>query len=251
LRFFIVPPIWQRWWFIVLAVAVIAFAAYSLYRYRVAQLLKLERVRTRIAADLHDDIGANLSLIAMLSEVARRQLRSPDKQMKEWFETIATTSRDTVDAMSDIVWAVNPKRDQLNDLISRMRRFAEDLLAARGIEWEFNAQDLDGKLKLEADQRREIFLIFKEMINNVTRHSGCSSVSIDLAVSKGNLVLEVTDNGKGLNGNEASDGTGLSSMRGRAVRLGGELVIESNIGTSVTLTVPIERSTRNNGRARH
>jgi ligand-binding sensor domain-containing protein/signal transduction histidine kinase len=245
-RFQIVPPIWLRAWFIALVALIIAFALYSLYRYRVSQLLRLERIRTRIATDLHDDIGANLSLIAMLSEVARRKLDSGDAQLKQWFETIATTSRDTVDSMSDIVWAINPNRDQLGDLTRRMRRFAEDASAAQNVTLRFNAPDLDRNMKLEADQRREIFLIFKEMINNAMRHSGCSSVNVDLAVSKRRLALRVTDDGRGLNGSDAGEGTGLGSMRGRASRLGGDFVIESaaGLGTTVKLDVPVVHTGR-------
>ena len=242
-QFRILPPIWERWWFIALSIAVVALAIYSLYRYRVAQLIKLERVRTRIAADLHDDIGANLSLIAMLSEVARGQLRADDLRLKEWLSTIATTSRDTVDAMSDIVWAVNPKRDQLRDLTRRMRRFADDIFAARNIEFAFHSPESDRDIKLGADLRREVFLIFKETINNVVRHSGCSSAGVKLRVEAGWLVLEVSDNGQGMDVTELNEGTGLVSMSARANRLGGSFKANSmnGSGTIVTLKVPLDQ----------
>jgi ligand-binding sensor domain-containing protein/signal transduction histidine kinase len=240
-QFRILAPIWQRWWFIALAVIIAGLAIYALYRYRVAQLLNLERVRTRIASDLHDDIGANLSLIAMLSEVARRQLPPKDRQLKEWFETIAATSRDTVDSMSDIVWAINPKRDHLSDLTRRMRRFADDIFAAQNVDFRFDAPELDRNVKLGADVRREVFLIFKETINNAVRHSGCSSVDVDLTVGGGWLELKVRDDGRGLDGTEATQGTGLTSMEARAYKLGGSFDVVSNNGdgTSVTLRVPV------------
>jgi Predicted periplasmic ligand-binding sensor domain len=106
--FTILHPVWQRWWFLALGGAFVGLIAYALYRYHVARLLDLERVRTRIATDLHDDIGANLSLIAMASEVARRQSREDDQQMTEALSLISGTSRELVDSMGDIVWAVNP-----------------------------------------------------------------------------------------------------------------------------------------------
>src|SRR5262249_18729189 len=133
------PPVWREWWFLALVAVSLGFGVYAAYRVRVTRLLELERVRTRLATDLHDDIGANLSLIAMVSEVARGHVQRDDQKLRDWFSTIASTSRDTVDAMSDIVWAVNPKRDQLRDLTQRMRRFAEDIFAARNIELEFDA----------------------------------------------------------------------------------------------------------------
>lgn len=239
-QFRILPPIWQRWWFIALAATVVGLAFYSLYRYRVAQLVKLERVRTRIASDLHDDIGANLSLIAMLSEVARGQLPGDDSRLKEWLSTIAGTSRDTVDSMSDIVWAVNPRRDHLRDLTRRMRRFADDILAAVNIELQFRTPEASPDLKLGADLRREIFLIFKESINNVARHSGCTVVSVDLNIEGGWLVLTITDDGRGIDERQITEGTGLGSMRQRAQRLGGNFEVSSTNGKGliVILRVP-------------
>jgi ligand-binding sensor domain-containing protein/signal transduction histidine kinase len=241
-QFRILPPIWQRWWFITLAALGIGLIMYALYRQRLRRLLELERVRTRIATDLHDDIGANLSLIAMLSEVSRTQVPGGDTRLKEWLDTIAATSRDTVDSMSDIVWAVNPKRDHLRDLTRRMRRFAEDMCAARNIELEFRVPAETGRdIKLGADLRREIFLIFKETINNAVRHSRCTAASATLRIENGALVLEVNDNGQGLSVSGAVEGTGLDSMRLRAERLGGsfEVVSGEAAGVRVNLRVPL------------
>jgi signal transduction histidine kinase len=216
------------------------------HRQRVGRLVELERVRTRIATDLHDDIGANLSLIAMLSEVARGFLKNDDRRMKDWFSTIATTSRDTVDAMSDIVWAVNPKRDQLSDLTQRMRRFAEDILGARDIALNFRAPELERDLKVGADLRREVFLIFKETINNTVRHSQCTASEVELKVARGWLVLQMSDNGRGFDLKGTSEGNGLASMRQRAQKLGGTLDVSSpnGQGTSVTLRAPLDHRGR-------
>ncbi len=245
-QFRILRPIWQRWWFLTFAAVFVGLVIYAAHRLRVARLVELERVRTRIATDLHDDIGANLSLIAMLSEVARGNLQRDDLRMKEWFSTIAATSRDTVDAMSDIVWAVNPKRDHLRDLTQRMRRFAEDIFGARGVELEFRVPETGRDLKVGADLRREVFLIFKESINNMIRHSQCTVAEVELEIEHGWLVLQMSDNGRGFNVDRASEGNGLASMRLRAKRLGGRLEMNSTNGhgTSVTLRVPIDHRGR-------
>jgi len=176
----------------------------------------------------------------MLSEVARGQLQHNDVQLKEWFSTIASTSRDTVDSMSDIVWAVNPKRDHLGDLTRRMRRFADDILAARNIELQFKTPEASLDLKLGADLRREIFLIFKESINNMARHSGCTVASVDLQIEAGWLVLTMTDDGRGIDEEQIAEGTGLSSMRQRAECLGGRFEMSSanGKGLAVILRVP-------------
>ncbi|MGH9760895.1 MAG: sensor histidine kinase, partial [Blastocatellia bacterium] len=246
LSFTILPPFWRRWWFLTLAALLAGLVIYAAHRQRVGRLLELERVRTRIATDLHDDIGANLSLIAMLSEVAGGHPHSDTGRMKDWFSTIAATSRDTVDAMSDIVWAVNPKRDQLRDLTQRMRRFADDIFGARDIELRFNAPEPDRDLKLGADLRREVFLIFKETINNMVRHSTCSTASIELQIDRGWLVLEMSDNGRGFDPERTQEGNGMASMRSRAKKLGGNLNVISldGRGTSVTLRAPVDRRGR-------
>jgi ligand-binding sensor domain-containing protein/signal transduction histidine kinase len=241
-QFRILPPIWQRWWFVALAALVIALIMYALYRQRLARLLELERVRTRIATDLHDDIGANLSLIAMLSEVSRGQLQNGDSRLKEWLATIANTSRDTVDSMSDIVWAVNPRRDHLRDLTRRMRRFADDIFTARNIDFVFQAPENDRDISLGADLRREIFLIFKETVNNIARHSRCTSATVELQAGAGWLTLKMIDNGSGIRAGQGDDSTGHYSMRQRAERLGGTFLVASGNGggTEVTLKVPLD-----------
>jgi len=242
LTFRIRPPVWRRWWFLTLAGGCFFLVVFAAHRVRVARLIELERVRTRIATDLHDDIGANLSLIAMLSEVARGQLAHEDQRMKEWFSTIANTSRDTVDSMSDIVWAVNPKRDQLRDTVQRMRRFAEDVFGPRDVEFEFHGPDQSRDLKVGADLRREVFLIFKENINNMARHSDCTFARVDLQIQRRWLVLKMSDNGRGFDVNSPSNGNGLASMRLRAEKLGGSLEVSSphGSGTVVTLRVPLD-----------
>jgi ligand-binding sensor domain-containing protein/signal transduction histidine kinase len=245
-QFRILPPVWLRWWFLSVVVLLISLIVYYVHRQRVARSVELERVRTRIATDLHDDIGANLSLIAMLSEVARGQMQIDDHRLKEWFSTIAATSRDTVDSMSDIVWAVNPKRDHLRDLTQRMRRFADDILGARNIALRFREPDSDLDLRLGADLRREVFLIFKETINNLVRHSQCTEAEVDLQITRGRFVLRVSDNGRGLNSATADEGTGLTSMRGRATRFGGTLETSSptETGTIITLDIPLDHRLR-------
>ncbi|MBI3950904.1 MAG: hypothetical protein HY314_10680 [Acidobacteria bacterium] len=240
--FTILPPIWQRWWFLMLAAMVVGLAVYAIYRYRVARLIELERVRTRIATDLHDEIGSNLSLIAMIGEVANRHVRSDDSQMAGWLSLIASTSRETVDSMSDIVWAVNPHKDHLNDLIQRMRRVADDNFTARNITFHFSAPGREIDVKLGAETRREIFKIFKESVNNIVRHAQCTHAAIEFQVEAGWLVLKLSDNGTGFDLDRASDGNGLMSMRRRAKNLGGELdvISQPGSGTTVILKAPLD-----------
>ncbi len=244
--FTILPPLWQRWWFVLIVAVTLGLMAYALYRYRLSRLLELERVRTRLATDLHDDIGSNLSLIAMASEVANRQAHNVDEQMAGWLSLISTTSRETVDSMSDIVWAVNPAKDRLSDLIQRMRRVAEETLTARNIDLRFTAPEKDAEMRLGAETRREVFLVFKEGVNNIARHSQSTQAELSLKVSGGLLVLKLSDNGLGFDPSSVDEGNGLASMRRRAEKLSGKLVTDSQpgAGTSITLTVPLDGQRR-------
>jgi ligand-binding sensor domain-containing protein len=238
--FTILPPIWQRWWFIATVAAIVGLVAYALYRYRVARFLEIERVRTRIASDLHDDIGANLTKISILSEVAQQQLVR-EGMGNGLFLSVARISRESLDSMGDIVWAINPRRDTLHELLRRMRGFATDIFTIRNIDFRFHAPDHNLELKLGPDVRRDVFLIFKEAVNNAVRHSGCSQAEIELKIVGSSLVLTVSDDGKGFDEAQPSEGNGLVSMRRRAEGIHGKLVVKSNNeeGTSVILRAPI------------
>ncbi|HEY7184322.1 MAG TPA: histidine kinase, partial [Blastocatellia bacterium] len=235
--FRILPPLWERWWFLALLAIGITFALYRLYNYRVARLMEIERVRTRIASDLHDDIGANLSLIAGLSDILRQQASSNDPQVGERLSLIASVSRRSVDAMSDIVWAINPNRDHLGDLTQRMRRFAAETLGPRGIEFRFDSPGLDHGAKVGADVRREVFLIFKEGVNNIARHSHCAFAEFTIDREGGMMLLKMSDDGVGFEAPAADWGQGLSSMRERAEKVGAELNVISSPGHGATLIV--------------
>ena len=237
--FTVLPPFWMRWWFVLPAGTALAMLLYAAHRYRLGRLLELERVRTRIATDLHDDIGASLSQISILSEVARRRAGDVDALQKPLAE-IAGASRELLASMSDIVWSINPQRDRLRDLLQRMRRFATDVFTARNIEFQFHAPVAELEGKLDPDMRRQVFLIFKESVNNIVRHADCTQVEIRFAVEKAGLVLSVRDDGKGFDAAQSPAGNGLASMRQRAASLNGslEITVDGDRGTRVTLRVP-------------
>ena len=241
LAFEILAPFWRRGWFLLSAFALTVLLGYALHRYRVLRSLEVERVRTRIAADLHDDIGSNLTQIAILSEVANTQLREEHAEAGDLLSSIARISRDSVSSMSDIVWAINPKRDSLLDLARRMKRFANEVLATRGIQFQFQAPESGQDLKLGAEVRRDVFLVFKEVLNNAVRHSQCATMSIALRPDRSWLVLTVTDDGRGFDPLEPSEGQGLENIKRRAAGLGGKLQLwsDKSAGTGIELRVPI------------
>jgi signal transduction histidine kinase/streptogramin lyase len=239
--FRILQPIWRRGWFLAAATAMFLLVIYGIYRYRVARLIELERIRMRIATDLHDDIGANLSLIAMVSDMARGNIRSADTDIAGRLALIASTSRATMDSMSDIVWAVNPNKDQVGDLTQRMRRVAADVFGTNNIEFALRAPDSAHDRSIAADTRREVFMIFKEAINNIARHSRCTHAEIEFAIENGRLKMKLTDDGQGFDLAANSGGNGLASMRRRAANVGGtfEILSQCGSGTTIVLNAPI------------
>lgn len=240
LPFTILRPLWQRWWFLSLLVATLGLLVYGAYRYRVAQIIAIERMRLRIAADLHDDVGANLSLIAGVSEMLTQQA-TPGLQPPLF--QITDAARRSMDALSDIVWMINPNKDHLSDLTRRMRRFASETLSARNIEFQFATPGSEAELRLGAESRRELFLLFKEAINNSARHARCTRVEAALRVQDSRIHLAIRDNGIGFDPLPANGGNGLQSMKDRVGKAGGEIAIVSapGQGTEITVELPGQR----------
>ena len=246
LEFQVLAPIWARWWFRALAACAVLVLFFWLHRYRTLRLLELERVRTRIATDLHDDIGSGLSQIAVLTEVARARADGYTADLNAALSDISSVARELVESMSDIVWSVNPRRDRSGDLLQRMRRFASDVLSGSNIDFTFRVSAREDKVRIPTEIRREVYLIFKEAVNNLARHSGSTRAVITISIEDGRLELRVEDNGNGLGELCREDGHGLRSMRERASRIGGRIDFDRGDvgGLRVTLRVSMRTGRR-------
>lgn len=225
----------------------------ALQKAREERIAELQRVRSRIATDLHDDIGSSLTQITLFSEIARQRERENGK-VGEPLDTISNVANELVETMSDIVWAINPKKDHLQDLTQRMRRFAANVLTAKEIEMTFRTPASEIEIPLGANIRREVFLIFKETVNNIVKHSEATEAEIVFSTENHFLTIHFKDNGKGFdqsdkiseNGNhdwkKLRGGNGLNNMKKRARELGGnyEIRSEKGKGTTVILKIPLE-----------
>lgn len=241
------PPLWRRVWVVFVAALAIGGIVYAFYRYRVAHAvavgLAVEQMRTHLATDLHDDLGSSLSRISILSEVARRRVES-DPEGARLVSEIGEAAREMIEALGENIWAIDPRRDNLRSLVTRIRRFAGDLLEARGMAWNLQAPPDPEQVKLSPIERRHLYLIFKEALNNAARHSEATSVSMSIAVAGRHLSAVIRDNGKGFMPPKATESVGrhgLPSMLGRALQLKGELKIDSQAGqgTEIRLHVPL------------
>lgn len=235
--FSIAVPVWRRWWFLLGTFVITTTAIYGLHRLRLRSVIEIERVRMRIACDLHDDIGSTLSQIAILSEVANKKTQEelPRRALSE----IAASVRDVVDALGDIVWAIDPHGERMENLASRMRSFAGELFGAREIAFDFAYLGNGARDSIPTETRRQLYLIFKELSNNVARHSRCTRVSAVLEATAREIVLRVSDNGCGVDQQHTSAGYGIKSISDRARAMGGTATWLNRDGTRVTICLPM------------
>jgi len=234
LRIIISPPFWKTAWFRLLMSLMIAGLIYSIYRYRVNRLLELEGMRIQIASDLHDDIGSTLTKIAVNSEII--QTTSEKTKVKETSRKIGSMSREIITTLSDVVWSIDARNDTVGDLIDRMRDFIDTVFHPGSIQIDFQTKGLHFQQKINQTLRQNIYLIFKEAVNNAARHSEANLIRIHLTNGDGKFRMEIADNGIGMNLTQDHPGHhGLENMKLRAARIGGDLKIETFSGTQVIL----------------
>ncbi|HEX9656405.1 MAG TPA: two-component regulator propeller domain-containing protein [Bacteroidota bacterium] len=241
LRLTIAPPFWQTWWFRVLFVAVLAVLLYSIYRFRVRRVLLIEGLRRGIAQDLHDDVGTNLSAIVLSSQMMQRKFSLPKAAQTELQEVREVASR-TQDLMRDIVWMLNPENDSLNVFLEKMKQEASRLL--KEIPYQFHVSGVQSESTMDLVVKRNIFLIYKEALNNIIRHSDATRVEISVARDDSILSLEIMDNGKGFDPQAETGGNGLQNMRTRSDHIAGTIDINGapGSGTTIRLKMKIARS---------
>lgn len=233
-------PFWQQWWFYALAAVIASLGVYAWSRYRLAQALKLQTVRDRIASDLHDEVGSSLSSITIGSKLAAQLSTSESAQVKEILARIGETSSESLRSISDIVWAIDPKNDQGEALVKRMRRIANELLESKGIEVAFTVTGGVEELKLPMNARKEIVLIYKEAVHNASKYSNATQVQVELSVKQSNLMVRLHDNGKGFEPALHPDGHGLGSMKRRAHALGAAFELQSANGSGTTVKLKVD-----------
>jgi ligand-binding sensor domain-containing protein/signal transduction histidine kinase len=235
------PAFWETWWFHPLIGCVVLGAAWLVYRYREAKKREMERLRVRIAGDLHDDLSSDLSGVAVVADMVR-QADVLGAAERGDLGAIRDASLRMADGLRDIVWYIDPAHDNLEAMVRRMRSVASTLL--RGTPHRFSAEIPQRSAPLAVDIRRNVYLVFKEAVHNVVRHAEATRVEIAVALTAGKLRLTVEDNGKGFDPTEVAGGHGVRSMGRRAEDIGGKLEIRPTPGggTTVALTVQMARS---------
>ncbi|MBX7151988.1 hypothetical protein K1X84_10135 [bacterium] len=237
-RLTITPPWWETWWFRGIMIITIFSTLWTIYRTRVTQLLRIERLRTQIASDLHDDVGSSLSKIALYSELVQSGVNQMEGQ--SLLTEIGRMSRDIIGSMSDIVWSIDARNDTLIHLLTRMKEYALTSLPAGGMTVDLNAEIPTVDRTLKPEVRQNVYLIFKEVCNNILKHSHATHVHITVRPLQENLILTVSDNGVGFSPNVMSAGHGLRNIRARAERLHAALNMDGEpYGTRFSITVSL------------
>jgi signal transduction histidine kinase len=243
--FSILAPWWQRTWFYLICGVCVGAILYGIYRFRINQLRKLYLIRSKISQDLHDEVGATLTSISFLSEVASNQASSGDQAARQTLHKIGEFSREMIGEMNDIVWAINPANDKFGKITDRIRNFALPLLSAKNIQFILEADAGLSHVSLNMQQRKNLYLIFKEALNNAAKYADCSKINVNIIRENNHIRLDIIDDGKGFVESEIVAGNGLTNIRHRAKEIKADVHIRSRHreGTSVILSMPITQNT--------
>ena len=236
--FTILPPLWQLLWFQLGALMFTAVLLWIVHRYRVAKLLDIERTRLRIAQDLHDEIGSTLSSISYFAQAVRStKLTENEKNRDRLLSLIVESSTKAKGAISDIIWSIDPSNDNWDELLARMRRHASDVLESKGIRYRINLPEGLSTSAPNMQQRRHLWLLFKEIVANAAQHSHCSLVDITMKVTNRTIDLRVSDDGIGFDKDKVVKGTGVRSIQDRARSLGATVELHTDPGKGTQWSV--------------
>jgi signal transduction histidine kinase len=235
----------EEWWFWPsLAIYAMLLIGAGFYFYLInsfRQKIKVQVLRNRIASDLHDEVGATLSSIAMSSNLVNRKIGSSNPEIQSMLTQIKTDSEETIHTIRDTVWTINPDNDSFEKLIEKLRAFAYQIFTTKSIELCFSNGLTDKKApKLLMEQRRNAYLIIKEALNNIAKHSEATQAEMSIEKIKEGIKISLKDNGKGFERTAQTDGNGLKNFEKRAKEgfMDFEMNTEIGKGTQITLLIP-------------
>ena len=234
-------PWFRSWAFYASLVLIITLTIYGLFRLRLYQKTKLLTIRDSIARDLHDEIGSNLSTISIFSEVAKESLHKNKDGILPVLDKISEYTQISQEAMSDIVWMIDSKNDRFENIIVKMRTLiAESIGSSNSIKMHFNFNENANSLKINMRKRKNLYMIYKESLNNIIKYANCENVWVSLSVNEQKVQLSIRDDGVGFDPKNAR-GNGLVYMKKRAGELEGDLQVISSPGKGTSIYLEFNR----------
>lgn len=246
LKITVLSPWYATTWFRALLLFLFASVLYGLYRQRVNQLLREEKMRNRIAQDLHDEIGSTLSSISLFSTVLEKTLQSNPEKAKPILQRITESCNQMMESMNDMVWTIKADNDNFRDVVNRMRSFAVNMTEPKNINLIFQSDEKTENLTLDMETRKNIYLLFKEAINNAVKYANCTEIQVSVSVKNSVLELNIVDNGDGFDVDSTAQnktslgGNGIKGMHTRAKEINAEFNINSVKNSGTTLIMRLE-----------
>ena len=236
--FHIKPPFYRTYWFYALVSVLILGILYALYLSKIRHLKKIEKIRAGIAQDLHDEIGSNLGSIGIMSNLISNEDIDENKR-KDFADKISYLAKKTGDSMRDVIWFIDPANDTAAMLLLRMKEFVNRILVNHEVI--FNADKSSLSNNLPSNVKRNIYLAFKEAVNNIVRHASATKVKIELQRKENLIIFTVQDNGVGFEPKKSGTGMGLNGLKKRTMQINGKLEIHSELkkGTRIQIEVPV------------
>lgn len=242
--FKVIPPFQKTVWFRLVIIAFAGLIFLVVYLHRKQQRKRLETIRNRIATDLHDDMGSTLSSIRIFSDVAKKQIEEVKPETVQLLDRISNNATTLSENMQDIIWTIRSDNDTLEDLVSRMREFGLRVCDAKHIRFNIQISQSFKASKLSLEQRRNLYLIFREALNNAVKYAESSQIDLILNLKSRFLKMEISDNGKGFDPATIKRGNGLNNLEKRAKEIGGQIEIKSQPGkgTCINLMMVLKKS---------
>jgi ligand-binding sensor domain-containing protein/two-component sensor histidine kinase len=238
LKFYVTQAFYKAWWFYVLLGIIVLSAILLYYRIRISKILELQKLRNNISRDLHDEVGSTLSSISIISTSVINNMEKHPQKTKEWVQQIGSDAQQMMNVMDDIVWSINPKMDSFESIVNRMKEAAFKLAESTDIKVHFNYAENINNISLSMLIKRNMYLIYKEAVNNAVKHSACKNIVISIHKLNNQIVLKVNDDGKGFIMQE-SNRNGIKNMKYRATEINANIIFESkeNEGSTMQLNL--------------
>ncbi len=232
---------WEKWWFylfvILFSIAGISLLIYFWFLYDLRQKMRTHAIRQKIAADLHDEVGANLSSISFLVESLKKSLNGQKEKFDPILDRISGNSLETAGLINDTIWALNPDYDNFEKLLERIKSFGSSILSAKDIAFEIEISSSGIDIELNIEQRRNLYFIMKEAINNIAKHSMATKAKLSIRYIENKLIIRISDNGTGMEMLVEKEGNGLKNYELRSKEDNIKVQVSSEVGKGTLIEI--------------